>query len=103
MISGLFAQIRLKLRRERPVLHAPVLKAPLGHEIVAFVVDVQPGGLGLGGDFARPALKPLIRAKADRCGWTEEQLAEFTADPVFELRPERLSVEDFIALTLKLA
>ena len=34
---------------------------------------------------------------------TEEQLAEFTADPVFELRPERLSVEDFISLTLKLA
>ena len=51
----------------------------------------------------RNSLKPLIRAKADRCGWTEEQLAEFTADPVFELRPERLSVEDFIALTLKLS
>ena len=51
----------------------------------------------------RNSLKPLIRAKADRCGWTEEQLAEFIADPVFELRPERLSVEDFIALTLKLA
>jgi 16S rRNA (adenine1518-N6/adenine1519-N6)-dimethyltransferase len=48
-------------------------------------------------------LKPLIRAKADRLGWNEEQLAEFVADPVFELRPERLSVEDFIALTLKLA
>ncbi|MBQ7811577.1 MAG: 16S rRNA (adenine(1518)-N(6)/adenine(1519)-N(6))-dimethyltransferase RsmA [Bacteroidales bacterium] len=51
----------------------------------------------------RNSLKPLIRAKADRCGWSEEQLAEFTADPVFELRPERLSVEDFISLTLKLA
>ena len=51
----------------------------------------------------RNSLKPLIRAKADRCGWNEEQLAEFVADPVFELRPERLSVEDFIALTLKLA
>ena len=51
----------------------------------------------------RNSLKPLIHAKADRCGWTPEQLAEFTSDPVFELRPERLSVEDFIALTLKLA
>ena len=51
----------------------------------------------------RNSLKPLIRAKADREGWSEEQLAEFVADPVFELRPERLSVEDFIALTLKLA
>lgn len=51
----------------------------------------------------RNSLKPLIRNKADREGWTEEQLAEFTADPVFEFRPERLSVEDFIALTLKLS
>ena len=51
----------------------------------------------------RNSLKPLIRAKADRLGWSEEQLAEFVSDPVFELRPERLSVEDFISLTLKLA
>ena len=51
----------------------------------------------------RNSLKPLIRAKADRLGWSEEQIAEFISDPVFELRPERLSVEDFIALTLKLA
>lgn len=51
----------------------------------------------------RNSLKPLIRAKADRCGWSEEEVAAFVADPVFELRPERLSVEDFIALTLKLA
>jgi len=51
----------------------------------------------------RNSLKPLIRAKADRCGWGEEELATFVADPVFELRPERLSVEDFIDLTLKLS
>ncbi len=51
----------------------------------------------------RNSLKPLIRAKADREGWSEEQLADFIAQPVFELRPERLSVEDFIDLTLKLA
>ena len=51
----------------------------------------------------RNSLKPLIRAKAERCGWGEEELAAFVADPVFELRPERLSVEDFIDLTLKLA
>ena len=51
----------------------------------------------------RNSLKPLIRAKADRLGWTEDQLAEFISDPVFELRPERLGVEDFISLTLKLA
>ena len=51
----------------------------------------------------RNSLKPLIRAKADRCGWSEEELTSFVADPVFELRPERLSVEDFIELTLKLA
>ena len=51
----------------------------------------------------RNSLKPLIRAKADREGWSEEQLAEFVADPIYDLRPERLSVEDFINLTLKLA
>ena len=51
----------------------------------------------------RNSLKPLIRAKADKENWSEEQIAEFISDPVFELRPERLSVEDFISLTLKLA
>lgn len=50
----------------------------------------------------RNSLKPLIRAKAERLGWTEEEMAAFVADPVFDLRPERLSVEDFISLTLKL-
>lgn len=51
----------------------------------------------------RNSLKPLIRAKAERDRWTDEQLAEFTSDPVFELRPERLSVKEFIALTVKLS
>ena len=37
----------------------------------------------------RNSLKPLIRP-------------DLLSDPVFDLRPERLSVEDFIALTLKL-
>ncbi len=49
----------------------------------------------------RNSLKSLIRAKADRLGWNEEQLAAFVADPVFDLRPERLSVEAFIDLTKK--
>lgn len=51
----------------------------------------------------RNSLKPLIQAKAERLGWDDEARAAFVADPVFELRPERLSVEDFIALTLKLS
>ena len=51
----------------------------------------------------RNSLKPLIRAKAEREGWNDEQLSAFTSDPVFELRPERLSVEDFISLTHKLS
>lgn len=51
----------------------------------------------------RNSLKPLISAKAEREGWSAEQTAAFVADPVFELRPERLGVEDFIALTLKLS
>jgi len=47
----------------------------------------------------RNPLKPLARAKAQRLGWSEEQLADFLAQEVFTLRPEKLSVEDFIALT----
>ena len=47
----------------------------------------------------RNSLKPLIADKAAREAWTPEQSAEFLSNPVFELRPERLSVEDFIALT----
>ena len=47
----------------------------------------------------RNPLKPLIAAKAAREGWTDEEKAAFTANPVFERRPETLSVEDFIDLT----
>ena len=47
----------------------------------------------------RNSLKPLINAKAEREGWSEERLKEFAADPVFDLRPERLGVEEFISLT----
>lgn len=50
----------------------------------------------------RNSLRPLLNEKAAREGLTAEQAAAFAADPVFDLRPERLSVEDFIALTLKL-
>lgn len=42
----------------------------------------------------RNALKPLLNPEAPG-------FAEFIADPVFDLRAERLSVEDFIALTEK--
>ncbi len=49
----------------------------------------------------RNSLKQLIREKADREHWTDEQLAAFIAAPVFDLRPERLSVEAFIDLTKK--
>ena len=44
----------------------------------------------------RNALKPLLNADAP--GY-----AEFVADPVFDLRAERLSVKDFIDLTAKIA
>ena len=47
----------------------------------------------------RNSLKPLIADKAARESWTPEQSTDFLSNPVFELRPERLSVEDFIALT----
>ena len=51
----------------------------------------------------RNPLKPLARAKAERLGWSDEQLTEFLAADVFSRRPETLSVEDFIALTNLLA
>lgn len=41
----------------------------------------------------RNSLKQMIISKAG------EDAAAFASDPVFDLRPERLSVEDFIALT----
>ena len=47
----------------------------------------------------RNSLKPIIAAKATTEGWDTETLTSFTSAPVFELRPERLSVEDFIGLT----
>ncbi len=48
----------------------------------------------------RNSLKPLVADKAAREGWPPEQTAGFLSGPVFELRPERLGVEDFISLTL---
>ena len=51
----------------------------------------------------RNPLKPLARTKGEREGWSEEQLACFLSQDVFSLRPERLSVEDFVALTNLLA
>lgn len=47
----------------------------------------------------RNSLKPIIAAKATKEGWDTEALTSFTSAPVFELRPERLSIEDFIGLT----
>ena len=47
----------------------------------------------------RNSLKPLARAKARQEGWDDDALAAFLSDPVFDLRPERLGVEDFISLT----
>ncbi len=47
----------------------------------------------------RNSLKPLILEKARQEGWTDEERIGFASAPVFDLRPERLSVEDFVALT----
>ena len=51
----------------------------------------------------RNPLKPLAAAKASREGWSADDLAAFLAQPVFSLRPEVLSVEDFVSLTNLLA
>ena len=47
----------------------------------------------------RNSLRPIVSAKASREGWNEEQVSAFLSQPVFDLRPERLGVEDFISLT----
>ena len=47
----------------------------------------------------RNSLKPLIREMAAKQGLNEEQVQSFLTAPVFDLRPERLGVEDFIRLT----
>ena len=47
----------------------------------------------------RNSLKPLAAAMAERNGWSSEKLAEFLSANIFDLRPEKLGVEDFIALT----
>ena len=47
----------------------------------------------------RNSLKPLIASKASREGWDAERLAACVSDPVFDLRPERLGVEEFVSLT----
>ena len=51
----------------------------------------------------RNSLKQLILAKASREGWDAVKTSEFAVSPVFELRPERMSVNDFISLTNLLA
>ena len=47
----------------------------------------------------RNSLKPLVREMAAKKGLSEEQIQTFLSDPVFDLRPERLGVEDFVSLT----
>ena len=50
----------------------------------------------------RNSLKPLIRQAQGPQGQDSASSPDISANPVFDLRPERLSVEDFIALTLML-
>lgn len=51
----------------------------------------------------RNSLRQFILAKSEKEGWMMEEQMAFVADPVFDLRPERLGVEHFIELTNKLA
>ena len=50
----------------------------------------------------RNSLRPLIRLKAESKGWSESESAAFCSDPIFDLRPEKLGVEEFVGLTKKL-
>lgn len=51
----------------------------------------------------RNSLKQLVLSQASLNGWSDGKTAEYLSSPVFDLRPERLSVEDFIELTLGLS
>lgn len=51
----------------------------------------------------RNSLRQLVTSQAQQLGWTEERLSSYLSQPVFDLRPERLGVEDFIALTKSLS
>lgn len=50
----------------------------------------------------RNSLKGMIADKAGKEGWDRETLQSFLSDPQFDLRPEKLGVEDFISLSLKI-
>ena len=47
----------------------------------------------------RNSLRQIVQTSAQAKGWDETKISEFLAGEVFNLRPERLSVDDFISLT----
>ena len=51
----------------------------------------------------RNSLKPLLQKAEGPSGPCAVGITSLSSDPVFNLRPERLSVEDFITLTQKLS
>ena len=51
----------------------------------------------------RNSLKSLVQYRSGLLGWRTEKVAGLLEDGVFDLRPEKLSVDDFIALALKLS
>lgn len=51
----------------------------------------------------RNSLRQLVTSQAQSLGWTEERLSSYLSQPVFDLRPERLGVEDFVDLTKSLS
>lgn len=51
----------------------------------------------------RNSLRQLVTAQAQQLGWSEERLSSYLSQPVFDLRPERLGVEEFISLTNSLS
>ena len=50
----------------------------------------------------RNSLKPLLAEKVVKENWSPEEYSMITSAPVFGLRPEKLGVEDFIALARQL-
>ncbi|MCD8209028.1 MAG: 16S rRNA (adenine(1518)-N(6)/adenine(1519)-N(6))-dimethyltransferase RsmA [Bacteroidales bacterium] len=73
-------------------------------EKVAGAAHVSVGSVGSPSETVNPT--PAGASDETFINVSESALAEafnqFTADPIFDLRPEKLSVEDFISLTLRL-
>ena len=96
VVKTAFGQRRKTLRNSlKPLLRnlAPPRPSPAADLPVAEPVEAPP-------TLTEPVTAPPSVAEPVEAPPTPS--SDFLSDPVFDLRPERLSVEDFVSLTLKI-